>query len=254
MLDFPQIRGERLRNVPQLDGDDVALFVWYAALKHEEGAMVQSPRDVFISYASQDRVRVLQTAEQLEAAGVRLWFDRTDIPVGANFAEEIVHGIRDSKALVLMCSNASKRSRNVKQEIQLAWKHNRPYPPLLLEPISFPEQLEYFLEGWQWIDVLDRPPEEWLPQILPALEYAVAYGFANLQSKPAPIHYPAIVKPIGPVAGLACARSRSSPIGSGSFRPRRPAQSDAEHQLRARRATARSRLPIGQPGLLGDRS
>jgi hypothetical protein len=29
-------------------------------------------------------VRVLQVAEQLEAAGVRLWLDRTQIPGGAN--------------------------------------------------------------------------------------------------------------------------------------------------------------------------
>jgi len=60
---------------------------------------------------------------------------------------EIVRGIKGCKVLLLMCSDAALRSRNVKQEIQLAWKYERPYLPLLLEPTSFPEQLEYWLEA-----------------------------------------------------------------------------------------------------------
>jgi hypothetical protein len=71
--------------------------------------------------------------------------------------------------MVLMCSDASLRSKNVKQEIQLAWKYERPYLPLLLEPTNFPEQLQYWLEGWQWIEVLDRPVTVWLPEVLTAL-------------------------------------------------------------------------------------
>jgi hypothetical protein len=61
------------------------------------------------------------------------------------------------------------QSRNVKQEIQLAWRYERPYMPLLLEQISFPEQIEYWLEGWQWIEVLGRSPEHWLPKIMRSL-------------------------------------------------------------------------------------
>ena len=61
------------------------------------------------------------------------------------------------------------RSRNVKQEIQLAWKYQRPYVPLLLEHTEFPDDVTYWLEGWQWIEVLDRPNAEWFPELLRAI-------------------------------------------------------------------------------------
>ena len=39
----------------------------------------------------------------------------------------------------------------------------------MLEHVSFDEQLQYWLEGWQWVEVLDRPVECWLRQVLDAL-------------------------------------------------------------------------------------
>src|SRR5262245_41980173 len=90
--------------------------------------------EVFISFASQDLTRVLEVVRSLEHVGVRAWVDRQKILGGQNYGPEIVHGIRNCKVLALMCSDASLRSKNVKQEIQLAWKYERPYLPLLLEP------------------------------------------------------------------------------------------------------------------------
>ncbi len=125
--------------------------------------------ELFISYSSQDRERVLAIAAELEAAGVRLWVDRAKIEGGTAWGREIVLGVQGCKVFALMCSDSCMRSRNVAQEIQLAWKYQKPYLPLLLESISYPEQVEYFLEGWQWIEVLDQPRERWLPRVLQAL-------------------------------------------------------------------------------------
>lgn len=127
--------------------------------------------DVFISYSSWDRERVLEIASHLELAGVRVWLDRRKIDGGMNYGAEIVRAIKGCRVLMLVCSDASMRSRNVKQEIQLGWKYRCPYLPLLLELTSFPEQLEYWLEGWQWIEVMNLPPEQWLPQVLEALRH-----------------------------------------------------------------------------------
>ena len=134
---------------------------------------------IFISYASHDVGRVLPIARHLEAAGVPLWRDHDRILGGGNYGPEIARAIRESRWLMLMCTDASMRSRNVKQEIQLAWKYQVPYLPLLLEPISFPEQLEYWLEGWQRIEVLDRPPEQWLSAVLASVTGSPA-GIAEL--------------------------------------------------------------------------
>ena len=124
---------------------------------------------VFISYASVDRERVLRVVEELRGAGLGVWMDQSDIPGGAQYGTEISDGIQRATALVLMCSRASLASRNVKQEIQIAWKYGRPYVPLLLEPVEFPDELEYQLEGWQWVEVLGQPPDLWLPQVMHAL-------------------------------------------------------------------------------------
>jgi len=127
---------------------------------------------VFVSYASRDRQRVFLVNDHLESAGIRSWLDRKRIDGGTIWAEEIVKGIRTSKVLVLMCSDAAMRSRAVKQEIQLAWKYELAYLPLLLEATHFPEQMEFFLEGCQWIELLDHPPQEWMPSIVRALQRA----------------------------------------------------------------------------------
>lgn len=77
--------------------------------------------------------------------------------------------------MALMCSAASMRSRNVRQEIMLAWRYEKPYIPLLLDDYllslnGFPEQIAYWLEGNQWIEVLDHPDKEWLPRLTRALQ------------------------------------------------------------------------------------
>src|SRR5262245_35112677 len=96
------------------------------------------PPYVFVSYASRDRERVQRVARALAAAGVRLWLDREALAGGANYAAEISDALRGCAAVVLMCSEASLASRNVRQEIALAWKYARPYLPLLLTAVAVP--------------------------------------------------------------------------------------------------------------------
>ncbi len=125
---------------------------------------------VFISYASADRERVLPVVDRLEQAGVRVWIDRDGIHGGANYALEIAEAIEGATALMLMCSPASLASRNVKQEIALAWRFERPYLPMLLDPVEIPKDIAYWLEASQWIELLDHPESEWLAALGKALD------------------------------------------------------------------------------------
>ena len=83
--------------------------------------MFNADAEVFISYASRDRDRVVAIARCLEAQGVPVWRDQKNILGGEIYGPAIVRGIRESKVLMLMCSDASLRSRNVMQESLLAW-------------------------------------------------------------------------------------------------------------------------------------
>jgi hypothetical protein len=100
---------------------------------------------LFISYASSDRARVLPVVDALERAGIAVWIDREGIHGGENYAREIADAIEQCAAFVLMTSTASLASRNVKQEIALAWEYERPYLPLLLEPVAIPKDVKYWL-------------------------------------------------------------------------------------------------------------
>ncbi|MGI8854226.1 MAG: AAA family ATPase [Thermomicrobiales bacterium] len=124
---------------------------------------------LFVSYASADRERVMPVVAALERAGVPVWLDQQGIAGGENYAREIADAIKGSAAFILMASAASLSSRNCKQEIALGWRFERLYLPLLLEPVAIPDELAYWLEAAQWVEVLDKAEEEWLPSVLAAL-------------------------------------------------------------------------------------
>jgi predicted ATPase len=140
---------------------------------------------LFISYASVDRPKVIALADGLRQAGLEIWIDQAGIAGGAAYGTEIANAIKASAAVVLMCSSASLASRNVRQEIMLAWRYDRPILPLLLEPTTFPDDIAYWLEGAQWIEVLDRPVDEWLPLLGRALTRH-GLSLASLPSEAAP--------------------------------------------------------------------
>jgi predicted ATPase len=124
----------------------------------------------FVSYANADRERVLPVVAALEQAGIAVWIDQTGIAGGSNYGPEIVAAIRDARAVLVMCSASAFASRNVRQEVALAWKHARPILQLRLEPVESPADLEYWLEAAQWIDVLDRPLAAWWPDVARGLQ------------------------------------------------------------------------------------
>jgi hypothetical protein len=75
---------------------------------------------------------------------------------------ETVRAIKQCKVMLLLCSDAALQSNAVKQDLQLAWSHERPYLPLLIERIDFAEQAEYWLEGSRWIEAMNSPPDQLL--------------------------------------------------------------------------------------------
>jgi len=124
---------------------------------------------VFISYAREDSAKVRDISARLACAGARLWVDRERLAGGSVWAEELVRAIKESTVVMLMCSDAAMRSWAVKQEIQVAGEARKVLLPVLLERTNFPAQLEFFLAGRQWVEVLDLPEPEWLPKLLAAI-------------------------------------------------------------------------------------
>lgn len=174
---------------------------------------------VFVSYASKDREKVLQVVAALKEAGLDVWLDQGAIPGGGNYGVEIVEGIKGCLALMLMCSGNSLGSRNVRQEVQLAWKYQRPYIPLLLEHVTVPPDFEYWLEGYQWIEVLDNPTGTWLPRALHGLDRLTDGGNWRSSTAAAEGHHPA-VDGTQLAGGTATAEPRPAPAPAPPPAPR----------------------------------
>jgi hypothetical protein len=125
--------------------------------------------EVVISYCAQDLRQAHQLADRLKAVGVKYWMTDHGHEVNLDDRSETIEAVKHCKVVLLLCSDAALRSRLVKQEMQFAWSYERPFLPLLVDPLGFPEQAEYWFEGQQWIEVLDALPEQWLPMVLRAL-------------------------------------------------------------------------------------
>jgi len=128
--------------------------------------------EVFISYGSVDRERVLEIIEQLQILGIDLWFDRYQIPGGVSWGGEIARGIKDCRLFMLMASNRSLESENVRNEIGLAAHYRKRFLPVWIEEsVEYPEELLLTLQRIQYISAV-RDFAAWKHKLLEALSVA----------------------------------------------------------------------------------
>ena len=138
----------------------VVSLLLQAYLRRQGWSRMSQPY-LFVSYATADYESAATVADGIENGGTKIWIDRQGLSGGVLWAAKITAAIRESAGLVLLCSNASMASRNVRQEVQLAWDHDIPIIPLLLEPVVFPDEFAYFLQGRQWLTIDDIVNHNW---------------------------------------------------------------------------------------------
>ena len=103
---------------------------------------------VFVSYSHKDSEKVFSIIQKLQAAGLRIWYDK-GIEWGSEWPDYIADHIRNCKCFIAFHSENSKNSRHCKQEIYFATKHEKDIFSIYLEDVKFNPGIEMQLAPFQ---------------------------------------------------------------------------------------------------------
>ena len=122
-------------------------------------------KDVFISHASNDRVTADRIRELLEARGLACWIAPRDIQPGKDYAEEIIRGIENASAVVLILSENANMSTFVKKEIERAVSKAKAVFPVRIREVFPSPGLELFISSSHWVDAWQSPMDAKIDQL-----------------------------------------------------------------------------------------
>ncbi|MDI6722532.1 MAG: AAA family ATPase, partial [Candidatus Aenigmarchaeota archaeon] len=128
---------------------------------------------IFISYSSEDKITAETVCQKLEASGVKCWIAPRDVTPGKDYAEEIVNGIDNSQAMVLVLTKSSNESHHVKREVERAVSKGMPIIPFMAEHVKLSKAMEYFISSHHWLMAVEPPLEKHLPQLVETVKNAL---------------------------------------------------------------------------------
>lgn len=95
--------------------------------------------DVFISYKSEDRKQAVHIKRVLSANGLTCWMDKEQIKIGEDYEKVIAEIMPQCCGMVLLLSDLSQQSKEVKIEFELAKKHKVKIFPIKIEECELTE-------------------------------------------------------------------------------------------------------------------
>jgi hypothetical protein len=95
----------------------------------------------FISYSRSDQAFALRFAQDLKTAGVEVWVDQLDIPIGQNWDRSVEAAVRECEGFVIILSPRSAASEHVADEVACALEDHKHIIPILIEKCTIPMRL-----------------------------------------------------------------------------------------------------------------
>ena len=111
------------------------------------------PKDIFISYSRRDQEFVTRLASDLNAQVAGVWFDQSAIQLGENWHDEIMEGIRECKAFILVLSPDAAESRYVREEVNKALELGKPIFPVVYRAGQWSGELQELVREIQTLDL-----------------------------------------------------------------------------------------------------
>lgn len=110
-------------------------------------------KEIFISYSRRDQEFVTRLASDLNAQVAGVWFDQSAIQAGEKWHDEIMEGIRDCRAFVLVLSPDSMESRYVREEVNKALELGKTIFPVIYRPAKWIGEFESLVKEVQTLDL-----------------------------------------------------------------------------------------------------
>lgn len=106
---------------------------------------------IFISHSSTNAKLAEAICNKIEKNGHECFLAPRNIRLGHEYASEIVMGIDNSNAMILILSNEAINSPHVLREIERAVSKSIPIIVYKIEEVELTKSMEYFLMTHQWI-------------------------------------------------------------------------------------------------------
>jgi hypothetical protein len=110
-------------------------------------------RDIFISYSRRDQEFVTRLASDLNAQVAGVWFDQATIQAGQKWHDEIMEGIHECKAFILVLSPDAMASRYVREEVNKALELGKTIFPVIYRPAQWTDEFGALVHDIQTLDL-----------------------------------------------------------------------------------------------------
>ena len=139
--------------------------------------------DVFVSYASEDKIVADAVCGMLESHGVRCWIAPRDVLPGVAYGEAIIDAIRGCRVMILVFSSKSNSSAHIPKEIERAVSAGVSVIPFRIEDVRPGKSLDYFIGSVHWLDALTRPLEQHLERLVQNVQTLLSRDAAVIEPK-----------------------------------------------------------------------
>ncbi|MGA7324267.1 MAG: toll/interleukin-1 receptor domain-containing protein, partial [Rhodomicrobium sp.] len=169
--------------------------------------------DIFLSYSRTDQALAERFVQAASGRGLKVWYDQF-ISGGTDWRDTIVASLRNSRALVILFSEASNASRQLIKELAIADNFSKLVIPVLIEKTEPRGAYLYEMASRNWINLYPGP-ESRIEALVDRLAGQLAAGNGEPQfSAPRPIGAtPERARPSRPAAEAAI------PAASGPWFP-----------------------------------
>jgi hypothetical protein len=137
-------------------------------------------KDVFISYASEDREIAEKICAGLESIGISCWIAPRDILPGDTYSKAIMDGLDKSRVFVLVFSEYANKSPHILREVGRSVNNNAYIIPFIIDKVKPNSNFEYFIGPAQRLDATAPPLENHIERLVSAIN-------VHLKGKEVPI-------------------------------------------------------------------